>query len=184
MHSIKFLSHICCRLRIVDAQWFGNGYAVCLNMIHNMGTIFQTLLGFGTNHSREHWKLHWKIVSDCVCYFVPLFSLGQVVLEFVDTYQLWKQRHIAFLQKASLFWASWFKWAEGTFDFSNIEGLKGPRAQGKNLKLSLKISFKKPYKPQHVEIHPNFAREIFCTTGGSFVSFLATKPVVTQSTLT
>ena len=68
MHSIKFLSHICCRRRIVDAQWFGNGYAVCLNMIHNMGTIFQTLLGFGTNHSREHWKLHWKIVSDCVCY--------------------------------------------------------------------------------------------------------------------
>ena len=62
------LSHICCRRRIVDAQWLGNGYAVCLNMIYNMGTVFQTLLGFGTNHSREHWKLHWKIVSDCVCY--------------------------------------------------------------------------------------------------------------------
>ena len=137
------LSHICCRRRIVDAQWLGNGYAVCLNMIYNMGTVFQTLLGFGTNHSREHWKLHWKIVSDCVCYFAPL-SLWQFVLEFVDTYQPWKQRHIAFLQKASPFWANWFKWAEGTFNFSNIEGLKGPRAQGKTLKLSLKISFKKP----------------------------------------
>ena len=117
------LSHICCRRRIVDAQWLGNGYAVCLNMIYHMGKVFQTLLGFGTNHSREHWKLHWKIVSDCVCYFAPL-SLWQVVLEFVDTYQPWKQRHIAFLQKASLFWANWFKWTEGTFDFSNIEGLE------------------------------------------------------------